>query len=43
VRDVAGRPFESIEESMVFGRGATVSAGSAQSRATATPTTRMSS
>ncbi|MDT5053619.1 MAG: hypothetical protein QOE48_3162 [Mycobacterium sp.] len=43
VRDVAGRPFESIEESMVFGRAATVSAGSAQSRAIATPTTRMSS
>ena len=33
LRDVLGRPFESIEESMVFGRVATVSAGSAPSRA----------
>ena len=31
LRDVLGRPFESIEESMVFGRVATVSAGSAPS------------
>ena len=43
LRDVLGRPFESIEESMVFGRAATASAGSAPSRATATRTTRMSS
>ena len=43
MRDVLGRPFESIEESMVFGRAATASAGSAPSRATATRTTRMSS
>jgi cation diffusion facilitator CzcD-associated flavoprotein CzcO len=33
LRDVLGRPFESIEESMVFGRVATASAGSAPSRA----------
>jgi cation diffusion facilitator CzcD-associated flavoprotein CzcO len=43
VRDVLGRPFESIEESMVFGRAATASAGSLPSRATATRTIRMSS
>jgi cation diffusion facilitator CzcD-associated flavoprotein CzcO len=43
VRDVLGRPFESIEESMVFGRAATASAGSPPSRATATRTIRMSS
>jgi cation diffusion facilitator CzcD-associated flavoprotein CzcO len=43
VRDVLGRPFESIEESMVFGRAATASAASPRSRATATPTVRMSS
>jgi len=43
LRDVLGRPFESIEESMVFGRAATASAGSGPSRATATQTTRMSS
>jgi hypothetical protein len=33
LRDVLGRPFESIEESMVFGRVATASVGSAPSRA----------
>jgi hypothetical protein len=33
LRDVLGRPFESIEESMVFGRAATASAVSAPSRA----------
>jgi cation diffusion facilitator CzcD-associated flavoprotein CzcO len=43
VRDVLGRPFESIEESMVFGRAATASAGPLPSRATATRTIRMSS
>ena len=43
MRDVLARPFESIEESMVFGRAATASAGSAPSRATATRTTRTSS
>ena len=43
LRDVLGRPFESIEESMVFGRAATTSAVSAPSRATATRTIRMSS
>jgi len=43
LRDVLGRPFESIEESMVFGRAATASAGSGPSRASATQTTRMSS
>jgi hypothetical protein len=43
VRDLVGRPFESIEESMVFGRPATVSAASAPYRATATPTIRKSS
>jgi cation diffusion facilitator CzcD-associated flavoprotein CzcO len=43
VRDVLGRPFESIEESMVFGRAATASAGSHLSRTTATRTPRMSS
>jgi len=41
--DVLRRPFESIEESMVFGRAATASAGSVPSRATGTRTTRMSS
>jgi hypothetical protein len=43
LRDVLGRPFESIEESMVFGRAATASGGWGPSRATATPTTRTSS
>jgi cation diffusion facilitator CzcD-associated flavoprotein CzcO len=43
VRDVIGRPCESIDESMVFGRAATASGGSAPSRATGTRTTRMSS
>jgi cation diffusion facilitator CzcD-associated flavoprotein CzcO len=43
VRDVLGRPFESIEESMVFGRAAIASAGSLPSRATATRTIRTSS
>jgi cation diffusion facilitator CzcD-associated flavoprotein CzcO len=33
LRDVFGRRFESIEESMVFGRSATASAGSAPSQA----------
>ena len=33
LRDVLGRPFESIEESMVFGRAATALAGSGPSRA----------
>jgi cation diffusion facilitator CzcD-associated flavoprotein CzcO len=33
LRDVVGRPFESIEESMVFGRAATEPAVSAPSRA----------
>jgi cation diffusion facilitator CzcD-associated flavoprotein CzcO len=41
--DVLRRPFESIEESMVFGRAATASGGSTPSRATGTRTTRMSS
>ena len=43
MRDVLARPFQSIEESMVFGRAATTSAVSAPSRATATRTIRMSS
>jgi cation diffusion facilitator CzcD-associated flavoprotein CzcO len=33
LRDVVGRPFESMEESMVFGRAATEPAGSTPSRA----------
>jgi len=41
--DVLRRPFESIEDSMVFGRVAKASAGSAPSRATATQKARMSS
>jgi len=41
--DVLRRPFESIEDSMVFGRAATASAGSVPSRATGKRTTRMSS
>jgi cation diffusion facilitator CzcD-associated flavoprotein CzcO len=43
LRDVLSRPFESIEESMVFGRAATAFAASGPSRATATLTTRTSS
>jgi cation diffusion facilitator CzcD-associated flavoprotein CzcO len=37
LRDVVGRPFESIEESMVFGRAPTASAAPPRSRAVVTP------
>jgi cation diffusion facilitator CzcD-associated flavoprotein CzcO len=43
LRDVLGRPFESIDESMVFGSVAIASAESAPSRAVGTRTTRTSS
>jgi cation diffusion facilitator CzcD-associated flavoprotein CzcO len=43
MRDVIGRPFESIDESMVFGRAPRASAASAPSRAVVTPIARTSS
>jgi hypothetical protein len=42
LRDVIGRPFESIDESMVFGRAPTASATAAPSRAVVRPIARTS-